>query len=139
LNGHGFASVEPRVHLADLLRDRLHHRHSSALRTGVCGACALWTGRARASYAVLCAGAGHDHPGLDDDPVVAVLHRAFTAEHGLQCGFCTPAMLITARDSCCACPTPKSASRGLSGNLPLHRLRRHRPRRIAHAARISAR
>src|SRR5205085_6409035 len=36
--------------------------------------------------------------GLEDDPIMVALRRAFTAEHGLQCGFCTPGMLITARD-----------------------------------------
>jgi carbon-monoxide dehydrogenase small subunit len=36
--------------------------------------------------------------GLEADPVMAELREAFTAEHGLQCGFCTPGMLISARD-----------------------------------------
>jgi carbon-monoxide dehydrogenase small subunit len=36
--------------------------------------------------------------GLDDDPVVAELREALAAEHALQCGYCTPGMLVTARD-----------------------------------------
>jgi carbon-monoxide dehydrogenase small subunit len=36
--------------------------------------------------------------GLENDPVMAALRTAFSAEHALQCGYCTPGMLITARD-----------------------------------------
>ena len=36
--------------------------------------------------------------GLEDDPVIVRLRAAFTAEHALQCGYCTPGMLVTARD-----------------------------------------
>jgi carbon-monoxide dehydrogenase small subunit len=36
--------------------------------------------------------------GLRDDPVMALLRRHFHACHALQCGFCTPGMLMTARD-----------------------------------------
>lgn len=35
---------------------------------------------------------------FDDDPVMATLRAAFTVEHALQCGYCTPGMLATARD-----------------------------------------
>ena len=36
--------------------------------------------------------------GFDDDPLMVRLRAAFTAEHALQCGYCTPGMLIAARD-----------------------------------------
>ncbi|MEJ0072102.1 MAG: 2Fe-2S iron-sulfur cluster-binding protein [Pseudomonadota bacterium] len=36
--------------------------------------------------------------GFEDDDVMAQLRAAFSREHGLQCGFCTPGMLIAARD-----------------------------------------
>jgi carbon-monoxide dehydrogenase small subunit len=97
-------AVEPRLHLADLLRERLgltgtHLR----CEQGACGACTLLIdgepARACITYAVLCEGAQITTiEGLEDDPIMVALRRAFTAEHGLQCGFCTPGMLITARD-----------------------------------------
>src|SRR5207302_7377149 len=93
-----------RLNLADLLRERLgltgtHLR----CEQGACGACTLLIdgqpARSCITYAVLCEGAQITTiEGLEDDPVMAALRRAFTAEHGLQCGFCTPGMLITARD-----------------------------------------
>ena len=57
--------------------------------------------------------------GLDDDPIMAALRRAFSEEHGLQCGFCTPAMLMTARDIVTRVPDADDARvrRELSGNL----------------------
>jgi carbon-monoxide dehydrogenase small subunit len=97
-------AVEPRLHLADLLRERLgltgtHLR----CEQGACGACTLLIdgepARACITYAVLCEGAQITTiEGLEDDPIMVALRRAFTAEHGLQCGFCTPGMLVTARD-----------------------------------------
>jgi carbon-monoxide dehydrogenase small subunit len=97
-------AVEPRLHLADLLRERLgltgtHLR----CEQGACGACTLLIdgepARACITYVVLCEGAQITTiEGLEDDPIMVALRQAFTAEHGLQCGFCTPGMLITARD-----------------------------------------
>jgi aerobic carbon-monoxide dehydrogenase small subunit len=97
-------AVEPRLHLADLLRERLgltgtHLR----CEQGACGACTLLIdgepARSCITYAVLCEGAQITTiEGLEDDPIMVALRRAFTAEHGLQCGFCTPGMLVTARD-----------------------------------------
>src|SRR5262249_2970790 len=96
--------VEPRMHLADLLREKLcltgtHLR----CEQGACGACTLLIdghpARSCITYAVLCEGAEITSiEGLEDDPVMTALRRAFTAEHGLQCGFCTPGTLMTARD-----------------------------------------
>src|SRR5437764_8470832 len=98
------AAVVPRLRLAVLLRERLgltgtHLR----CEPGACGACTLLIdgepARACITYAVLCEGAQITTiEGLEDDPIMVALRRAFTAEHGLQCGFCTPGMLITARD-----------------------------------------
>jgi carbon-monoxide dehydrogenase small subunit len=118
-------TVEPRLHLADLLRERLgltgtHLR----CEQGACGACTLLIdgepARSCITYAVLCEGAEITTlEGLENDPVMAALRRAFTAEHGLQCGFCTPGMLITARDIVMRLPDAdeRRIRLELSGNL----------------------
>jgi carbon-monoxide dehydrogenase small subunit len=118
-------TVEPRMHLADLLRERLgltgtHLR----CEQGACGACTLLIdgepARSCITYAVLCEGAQITTiEGLENDPVMIALRRAFTAEHGLQCGFCTPGMLITARDIVTRLPDAdeRRVRLELSGNL----------------------
>jgi carbon-monoxide dehydrogenase small subunit len=96
--------VEPRTHLADLLREKLYLTGTHLrCEQGACGACTLLIdgepARSCITYAVLCEGAEITTiEGLEDDPVMTALRRAFAAEHGLQCGFCTPGMLMTARD-----------------------------------------
>ena len=97
-------AVEPRLNLADLLRERLGLTGTHVrCEQGACGACTLLIdgepARSCITYGVMCEGAQITTiEGLEDDPVMVALRRAFTAEHGLQCGFCTPGMLITARD-----------------------------------------
>ncbi len=98
------ATVEPRTHLADFLRDHLLLTGThTGCEHGVCGACTVMLdgAPARACIALVagCAGAAvQTIEGLDADPVVTRLRAAFTADHALQCGYCTPGMLITARD-----------------------------------------
>src|SRR5262245_9453633 len=97
-------TVEPRMHLADLLRERLgltgtHLR----CEQGACGACTLLIdgqpARSCITYAVLCEGAQITTiEGLESDPVMVALRRAFMAEHGLQCGFLRAARVPPARD-----------------------------------------
>ena len=98
------ATVEPRTSLADFLREQqfLTGTHIGC-EHGVCGACTLLIDDAPArsciTLAVACEGrAIRTIEGLDDDPVATRLRAAFKAEHGLQCGYCTPGMLVTARD-----------------------------------------
>ena len=98
------AEVEPRMHLGDFLRERelLTATHLGC-EHGVCGACTvLLDGRPVRScitLALACEGrAVTTLEGLEADPAMAELRDAFSAEHGLQCGFCTPGMLISARD-----------------------------------------
>src|SRR5207302_11294874 len=93
-----------RLNLAALLGERLGLTGTQVrCEQGACGACTLLIdgepARSCITYAVLCEGAQITTiEGLEDDPIMVALRRAFTAEHGLQCGFCTPGMLITARD-----------------------------------------
>lgn len=98
------SSVEPRTSLADLLREelRLTATHLGC-EQGVCGACTvLIDGQpARACIALAVTVDGSDIrtlEGLDEDPLMLTLKAAFHEKHGLQCGFCTPGMLISAWD-----------------------------------------
>jgi carbon-monoxide dehydrogenase small subunit len=98
------AEVEPRLNLADFLRDHqfLTGTHIGC-EHGVCGACTVLIdgspARSCITYAVASAGAEITTiEGLENDPVMAVLREAFSEHHALQCGYCTPGMLITARD-----------------------------------------
>ena len=119
------ALVEPRTHLADFLRERqrLTGTHLGC-EQGVCGACTiLFDGapaRACLTLAVSCDGADiRTVEGFADDAVMARLREAFTAEHALQCGFCTPGMLISSYDIVRRLPNADEARirTELSGNL----------------------
>jgi aerobic carbon-monoxide dehydrogenase small subunit len=119
------ASVEPRTHLADFLRDNLNLTGTHlGCEHGVCGACTLllddMPARSCITYAVACDGARVTTiEGLDDDEITTELRAAFTREHALQCGYCTPGMLIAARDLVLRLPASdeRSIRVGMSGNL----------------------
>jgi carbon-monoxide dehydrogenase small subunit len=119
------ASVEPRTHLADFLRDNLDLTGTHlGCEHGVCGACTLliddMPARSCITYAVACDGERVTTiEGLDDDEIAAELRAAFAREHALQCGYCTPGMLISARDLVLrlAEPDERSVRIGLNGNL----------------------
>jgi len=126
INGRAVdAEVEPRMHLADFLRGRqfLTGTHIGC-EHGVCGACTVLIDGAPArsciTFAVACDGADITTiEGLADDPVAARLREAFSANHALQCGYCTPGMLISARDIVTRLPDadePRIRAE-LSGNL----------------------
>jgi carbon-monoxide dehydrogenase small subunit len=98
------ALVEPRTHLGDFLREhlRLTGTHLGC-EHGVCGACTVLIdgepARSCIAYAVGCDGLTvRTIEGFEADPLMQQLREAFTREHALQCGFCTPGMLIAARD-----------------------------------------
>jgi aerobic carbon-monoxide dehydrogenase small subunit len=97
-------AVEARTSLADVLRDKLKLTGTHLrCEQGACGACTILvdgqTSRACITLAVACENATITTiEGLDNDGITASLREAFTEEHGLQCGFCTPGVLITARD-----------------------------------------
>jgi carbon-monoxide dehydrogenase small subunit len=98
------ASVEPRLSLADLLREelRLTATHLGC-EQGVCGACTILLdgepARACITLAVAVDGADvRTLEGFQDDALMATLKDAFHDKHGLQCGFCTPGMLISSWD-----------------------------------------
>ena len=126
VNGRALeAQVEPRTHLADFLRESQGLTGTNlGCEHGVCGACTLEIDGAPArsciTYAAACDGAKvRSIEDFEDDPVMAKLRDAFTAEHALQCGYCTPGMLITARDIVMRLPQADEARirKELSGNL----------------------
>ena len=118
-------SVPARTQLAELLRDHLHLTGTHlGCEHGVCGACTVLVDgrpvRSCITHAHACEGADViTVEGLKDDPVGQALRDAFTAHHAVQCGFCTPGMLITARDIATRlAPVDEAAiRRELSGNL----------------------
>jgi carbon-monoxide dehydrogenase small subunit len=119
------AEVEPRTHLADFLRESQGLSGTNlGCEHGVCGACTIEIDGAPArsciTFAVACDGASvRSIEGFGEDPVMAQLRAAFTAEHALQCGYCTPGMLVTARDIVLRLPQADEARirKELSGNL----------------------
>ena len=118
-------TIAPRTHLADFLRDDLNLTGTHlGCEHGVCGACTLLIddvpARSCITFAVTCGGAAITTiEGLDHDPITTELRAAFTREHALQCGYCTPGMLISARDLVLRLDEPDDhrIRVGLSGNL----------------------
>ena len=118
--------VEPRTSLLDCLRDRLQLNGAHAgCEHGVCGACTvLIDGTAVRSclmFAVQADGyAITTIEGLSPGPgELSVLQDAFCETHGMQCGYCTPAMILAAHSllSKNAQPTREEIVDAISGNI----------------------
>ncbi len=96
--------VQARVHLVDFLREELGLTGSHvACEHGVCGACTLRVDgqivRGCLMLAVQANGCRVDTvEGLSDSKELARLQKAFHEKNALQCGFCTPGMLMAAQD-----------------------------------------
>ena len=126
VNGRRLAAdVEPRTHLADLLRET-HNLTGTHLgcEHGVCGACTVLVDgeptRSCITYAAACENAEVvTIEGLDEDEIARELRAAFTREHALQCGYCTPGMIVSARDLVIRLETPDETEIrvAMSGNL----------------------
>src|SRR5258708_25116469 len=104
-NGEAVAeSVEPRLTLVDFLRETLGLTGSHVgCEHGVCGACTVRVDdvivRGCLTLAVQCEGARVETiEGVSDSGTIADLQDAFRRPNALQCGFCTPAMLLTAQE-----------------------------------------
>ena len=105
LNGREVdTEVEGRLSLADLIREQPGCTGTHlACEHGVCGACTiLLDGRPVRSCITLAGQASGSSvrtvEGFDDDAAMTIIRQAFHEAHGLQCGYCTPGMLITVRD-----------------------------------------
>ena len=126
INGEKYeAEVEPRLLLVHLIREvfRLTGTHIGCDTTH-CGACTvLLDGRAVKSCTVFAVQANNRTlmtvEGLEQDGKLHPLQEGFVAEHGLQCGYCTPGMLVRAYRLLKEHPDPSEQQirAGLSGNL----------------------
>jgi carbon-monoxide dehydrogenase small subunit len=118
-------TVEPRRTLADVLREDLALTGTHVgCEHGVCGACTvLWDGepvRACLLFAIQLDGASLTTvEGLADGDQLHPIQEAFWAAHGLQCGFCTPGILLTAKALLDENPQPdeQEIREAIGGNL----------------------
>jgi aerobic carbon-monoxide dehydrogenase small subunit len=119
------AEVEPRTLLVDLLRDHLGLTGTKiACDTSQCGSCTIHLdGKAVKSCTVLAVQADGGSvvtiEGLATNGELHAMQEAFREHHGLQCGFCTPGMIMTAVELLDANPEPTEAEirDALEGNL----------------------
>jgi len=117
--------VEPRLMLVDYLRDVLELTGTNVgCDTSQCGSCTvLVDGQAVKSCTVLAVQADGSNittiEGLAQNGQMHSLQEAFWEKHGLQCGFCTPGMILAAEDLLSNNPKPSEAEvrHGLEGNL----------------------
>jgi carbon-monoxide dehydrogenase small subunit len=117
--------IEPSLLLVELLRDKLRLTGTHVgCDTSQCGACTvLIDGSAVKSCTVLAVQADGAEivtvEGLAKDGELHPIQRAFSAEHALQCGFCTPGLMITAVDFLARNPAPTDAEirHAIEGNL----------------------
>ncbi len=127
INGKSVSKeVEDRTLLVNFLRDDLHLTGTHVgCDTGQCGACVVnVNGDSMKSCNMLAASAdGSDVKTIEgmanDDGSLGVIQQAFQDNHGLQCGFCTPGMVMTADDLLARNPNPSEQEirEYLEGNL----------------------
>lgn len=117
--------VEPRMLLVDFLRHELGLTGTHVgCEQGVCGACTVRIDgevvRSCITFAVQAEGRTVETiEGLADGPELHPLQEAFREKHGLQCGFCTPGMILTAQALLeeNPNPTPSEVREHLSGSV----------------------
>jgi carbon-monoxide dehydrogenase small subunit len=118
--------VEPRTSLLDCLRDKLQLNGAhTGCEHGVCGACTVLVDgiavRSCLMFAVQADGyAITTIEGLSPGPgELSILQDAFCETHGMQCGYCTPAMILAAHSLLLknASPTREEIVDAISGNI----------------------
>src|ERR1700757_1191591 len=118
------ALISPRTNLADFLRDHLKLTGTHVgCEHGVCGACTIRVNGEIVRSCLMLAVQANDASvetieGLSDSGEISDLQAAFRERNALQCGFCTPGMLITAQDLLLqqAEPSREQIREHLSGN-----------------------
>jgi carbon-monoxide dehydrogenase small subunit len=126
INGTQFtATAAPEESLLEFLRTRAMVTDvKCGCNKGDCGTCTLiLDGQPVKSCLVLVAQANNKEvwtvKGMAADPLMQALQESFATHGAIQCGFCTPGMLVTARSLLADCPQPDRAAikEALSGNL----------------------
>jgi carbon-monoxide dehydrogenase small subunit len=119
------ADLEARTLLVDFIRDQVGLTGTKiACDTSQCGACTVHLdGKAVKSCTVLAVqadgGALTTIEGLSSNGALHAVQEAFREKHGLQCGFCTPGMIMAAVDLLAESPSPSDNEirHALEGNL----------------------
>ena len=117
--------VEPDLTLLDLLRERLHLTGTKkSCGVGECGACTVIVDKEPVNACLYLVGqlpgrTVYTVEGLSHDGELSALQQAFLDHHAVQCGFCTPGMLMSAKALLLKNPHPteEEIRRALSGNL----------------------
>jgi carbon-monoxide dehydrogenase small subunit len=126
VNGKRFESeVEPRKTLADFLREELGFTGVNlGCEHGICGACSVLLDGAVVRSCILLAVQTEGSKvttieGLAQGEKLHPIQQSFLDHHALQCGFCTPGMVLAAVDLLGRCPRPTDSQirEALSGNL----------------------
>jgi carbon-monoxide dehydrogenase small subunit len=129
INGkHRVVEVEPRTLLVEMLREQLRLTGTHVgCDTSQCGACTVWVdGKSIKSCAMLAVEADgaavttiEGLAGTRQDGELHPMQAAFHACHGLQCGFCTPGMVMSAAELLVRNPRPSESEvrHWLEGNL----------------------
>lgn len=117
--------VEPRLLLVDFIRDHLKLKGTHiGCEDGTCGACTvLLNGRAVKSCMLFAVQVDGDAlttiEGIATGTPLHPIQEAFWENHGLQCGFCTPGMVLSVYQLLLRHPnpTPEEIRRGIAGNI----------------------
>jgi aerobic carbon-monoxide dehydrogenase small subunit len=126
VNGRGYErTIEPRMLLSDFLRHELSLTGTHVgCEHGVCGSCTVLVDGV-ATRACLCFAVQVDGQNIETVEslgrveTMSPIQRAFWEKHGLQCGFCTPGMLMSAVELLRANPNPdrEAILEAIGGNL----------------------
>jgi carbon-monoxide dehydrogenase small subunit len=117
--------VEPRLLLVHLLRDHLGLTGTHwGCDTSNCGVCTVWLDGTPVKSCTVLAAMAHGHAvrtveDLEQDGTLDPIQEGFMQEHGLQCGFCTPGMMMQCRWLLDRDPNPDEATirEAISGNI----------------------
>ncbi len=119
------ATVQPRTLLVDFIREPLGLTGTHVgCDTSQCGACTVLVDGLAVKSCTMFAAQAHGRSvqtieGMADNDTLHPIQNAFHEEHGLQCGYCTPGMIMTAADLLARNPDPSEEEirHALEGNL----------------------